>query len=342
MYNILERLAKISIFGLVLTPSWGCVPRRAQGPRVVTALAPPGGIRLLAVGDTGSGDANQMEVARAMEDRCVAGASGGVAGDSPQHLPVSGLLLLGDLFYMTGVESTADPQWEEKIWKPYGGPCLSNVPIYPVLGNHDYRGSVEAWLEMAARVPRWRMPDRFYEIRWGNLLELVGLDTERLDWCLDSDRCALGFLRSFPALETARGPDAGGRPWRLAMGHHPVLSESTKGWSHAGLSRDGILLGGGLCGRMDAYLAGHSHHLEHRSFAQCPLEQFIVGGGGGELVDIPEDHHDRKSVKYARSRFGFLEIVVSHGKIRWAFVSAQGEEIYRYEQVRRGVAVAGP
>ena len=44
-----------------------------------------------------------------------------------------------------------------------------HVPIYPVLGNHDYEGDVAAWYRMAERNPRWQYPNRHYTIKVGDL-----------------------------------------------------------------------------------------------------------------------------------------------------------------------------
>ena len=49
----------------------------------------------------------------------------------------------GDNFQTNGVASTRDPLWMFNYENIYKGPSL-NVDWYPVLGNHDYRGSPTA------------------------------------------------------------------------------------------------------------------------------------------------------------------------------------------------------
>src|SRR5438045_632011 len=47
---------------------------------------------------------------------------------------IDGILLVGDNFYPCGVSGVSDPQWS-KITEHFGP---AHLPIYPVLGNHDY------------------------------------------------------------------------------------------------------------------------------------------------------------------------------------------------------------
>src|ERR1043165_1559528 len=59
---------------------------------------------------------------------------------------IDGILLVGDNFYPCGVSGLGDPQWT-KITAHFGP---THLPIYPVLGNHDYgdqqeRGGKNYW-----------------------------------------------------------------------------------------------------------------------------------------------------------------------------------------------------
>src|SRR5436305_5966024 len=63
-----------------------------------------------------------------------------------RRMHVDGILLVGDNFYPCGVSGLADPQWT-KITAHFGP---THLPVYPILGNHDYgdqqeRGGKDYW-----------------------------------------------------------------------------------------------------------------------------------------------------------------------------------------------------
>ena len=70
---------------------------------------------------------------------------------------------LGDNFYENGVASVADPQWQASFERIYTAPSLQ-TPWRVILGNHDYRGNVQAQLDYARQSPRWRLPARYYQL----------------------------------------------------------------------------------------------------------------------------------------------------------------------------------
>ena len=160
--------------------------------------------RFFALGDTGTGDKSQIAVAQEMEKRC-------------QKLNgIDGILLLGDQFYPTGVTSVEDPQWQDKINKPYNKPCLSRSPIIPTLGNHDYKGNVQAQIHYSAMSSQWFMPYRFYRIDFGQYLRLIIFDSYFPDFCFLSNTCSIDFLRN----QLAHANDK----WTIVTAHYPLAS----------------------------------------------------------------------------------------------------------------------
>ncbi|MCG6872070.1 MAG: metallophosphoesterase [Gammaproteobacteria bacterium] len=280
---------------------------------LVQQRAAAAGLTLFAFGDSGTGGPEQRAVAAAMEARCR--LLGGV----------DGLVLLGDIVYPAGVQSASDPLWQERVWDMYSGPCLGAVPIYPVLGNHDYLGNARAVVAHSRINPRWHFPHRFYEVRFGALLRLFAVDNWFYDFCLDPDRCAMAFLGR--ALE--QGDDAT-RPWRIAISHYPLTSASAKGGAHRGGLR-GWLTRPIVCGRIDAWLAGHAHHLEHRTLADCGIEHLVSGGGGKQTYKVRKDE---PGVAFARQTHGFLEIEADPNQLRFRFFDSAGRGLYAFRRSR--------
>jgi hypothetical protein len=278
---------------------WLNVPRTRVGP--LTAVVPAGPVvRLFALGDSGSGDEAQQKVAQAMEARCA--AAGGI----------DGILLLGDNAYPSGFGSVDDPQWQTKILGPYGGPCLGRVPFYPVLGNHDYRGNPASEIEFTLVNPRWHMPNRFYSVAFGSLLKIVALDSNVMEWCLRPGFCGVDFM-----IDSLARRDT---TWTLLMAHHPLASSSDHGFVYRG-GLFGLLVEPYLCQRADAWLSGHSHHLEHLKPEGCRLDLYVAGGGGGELYDLKDRRPDSR---FAVSRHGFLELELDAQRMTARYLGDDG------------------
>lgn len=281
------------------------VPTNQVAPKEIV-LPEKDNLVFFALGDTGTGEADQFMVAAAMEQRC-------------QELKgLDGILLLGDNIYKTGAESQFDPQWHEKVEKPYGSSCLNSVNMYPVLGNHDYKGGHPgAQIEYSQINPRWKMPHRFFSVKYGSLLKLVAIDTAFPDFCFLPGSCSIDFLRSQIA-----EPDV---QWKMALTHHPLASASELGFSHSG-GFLGAFLKLFACEDLDAWLSGHAHHLEHRKISSCRADLFVSGGGGADLYD----YFQQEESQFAKKAHGFLEIHVNQQQMHFQFFDKYGEKLYTF------------
>src|SRR3990172_2116996 len=130
-------------------------------------------ISLFVLGDQGSGSYRQARVAAIIEDVCM------------ESREVNFTLLLGDNFYMDGVRSVDDKNWDRVFESAYNTPCLAGMPFFAMLGNHDYSGDPLVQIAYSKRrmgSRRWHMPDNFYVKDFGSgaggvLVRLVVLDT---------------------------------------------------------------------------------------------------------------------------------------------------------------------
>src|SRR5271154_3435960 len=93
------------------------------------------------IGDWGRyGRPDQMAVAQQMGLTCA-------------KANASFVISVGDNFYEDGVRSALDLHWTQSFENVYAAKSLQ-VPWYVALGNHDYRGSVDAQLDYAKTHPR--------------------------------------------------------------------------------------------------------------------------------------------------------------------------------------------
>lgn len=191
----------------------------------------------------------------------------------------------GDNFYDDGVGGHVDPHWHDSFERVYAAPSLQ-VPWYAALGNHDHRGSIEAQIARSQDDPRWRMPARRYVASFpgpAGGLDLFVIDTTA--WLAEGgpswDDRVIRRAETDPRSEAAwlRARLGRSRAARtIVVGHHPVLSGSPCHGSSEELQRwlAPILEEH----RVDLYLAGHEHDLQH---LEAGGVHHAVSGAGAEV-----------------------------------------------------------
>jgi predicted phosphodiesterase len=271
-------------------------------------------VRFVAVGDVGKGNASQRHVARAIAETCT------VRG-------CDFVVLLGDNLYPRGMEGPEDPQAAlvlTDVYAPLG------LPVYAVLGNHDYAhgrddARAEWQIAFADREPWLHMPARAYSFRAGPA-DVFAIDTTWAFW--------RGSEPQQSWLTAAL--DASAAPWRVVVGHHPMRSNGPHGdvGAYEGLS--GVPIASGTrvqglldvtCGRADLYLSGHDHSLQWQS--ACGVE-LIVSGAGASTTPIEGDAPSR----FERAAEGFAWIELGSEGMTAAFVDQHGAVLHE-DRVRR-------
>ncbi len=277
----------------------------------VPALGAPA---LLATGDTGQppdarlGANRQRLVAKAMER-------------SHREAPVSGLVLLGDNFYPDGLrEREFKDRLRFNVVRPYcifmrftqrGEGSMEEacpldpderlpVPVYAVLGNHDYKEK-ESPLLQRKRIPEyldnWTMPGGLVDVvELGGGVSLILLQSMEI---VHGDSGA--DLRR--ALAESRGP------WRILAAHHPLVDPGR------GYDRDYARLVQRIVGSsgvpVQLYLAGHEHNLQAFRGEGAVAGLHLVIGSGGDIRELSEGDDEPL---YAAESLGFARIeLVSDG-----------------------------
>lgn len=290
-------------------------PRVRVGP-LVDSVTPalPNKVRFFVLGDTGTGGEAQYKVAAAMESRCREVES------------LDGILLLGDNAYQAGFQSVDDPEWQNKVEVPYGTPCLGKTSIFPILGNHDYKGNPSAQIEYSLINRRWRMPNRFYAVQFADLVKLVAFDSQTNDLCGIPAFCSNDFLwdQTKASGSTEIESPKTKAQWLFVLGHHPLASASDHGFNHQG-GLKGKLFIQLFCQKVDVWLAGHAHHMEHRIPSGCRMEHYVLGGGGANLYGVVDGDPD---VRFAKSSYGFAEFLVETSGVTTKFFDQDGKLMY--------------
>lgn len=288
-------------------------------------LPQTGTVRFVAMGETGKGNAEQFQVGAAVAAKCAASGCDFVQ-------------LLGNNIFVSGPESTTDPQWQMKFELPY---AAIQLPFFAVLGNHDYGGSIlgldvggignefhkgQISVDYTAVSTKWKMPAPFYRHAVQHT-EFFALDTNMQLWGQDAQQrvSMLNWLTS----STAK--------WKIAVGHHPYLSNGPHG--NAGDYEAPVnvpnpipLLNGAtvkdfmddiVCGRADLYLAAHDDSLQWLQ-PTCNGTELIVSGTGAAATELI----DRNPVHFQSLSLGFVYIVIQDSTLTAELIDRDGTVLF--------------
>jgi 3',5'-cyclic AMP phosphodiesterase CpdA len=249
-------------------------------------------LRIAVVGDTGEGS---DRVARGM-------------ARLHARTPLDAVVITGDAFYPCGPASASDPQWDRARALSQIG-----VPLFPVLGNHDFCGkSVPAAQIGATVVPHWQFPARQYVVD-STLAELLMLDTTPYATGHTDD--AADALKTIAPKKTT---------WRIAAGHHPIVSSGYHGHfprdQHLRMVTLGPLM---RHARVDLYICGHDHHLELID----GQPRLLISGAGSDPVPPIIPHAKTLFPSEATRQMGFATVELDARSMTIRFFDGDGNAI---------------
>jgi 3',5'-cyclic AMP phosphodiesterase CpdA len=249
--------------------------------------APADQISFAIIGDSGSGNKRQYDVARQME----------VAREKTGF---DFVLMLGDNIYPDGSSRYFKARFEE----PYKDLLKAGVRFYPALGNHDVAHGTTA----GTTYPQFEMNgQRYYTfVKGGGLAQFFALDStkmrkEQLDW----------FEKE---LKTSKAR------WKIAFFHHPIYCSARRHGSDKTLRAklEPLFIEYGV----NAVFAGHDHVYE-RLKPQHGVYYFTEGASGqlrkhnlDRSADIYESGNDEMA--------SFLLVNVRSSGIKVEAIGADG------------------
>lgn len=313
----------------------GCIKPLPPTPAVMPDQGEP--VRFVVVGDTGTGNEPQYEVAAAIGRVCEAKGC-------------DFLVHTGDIIYDVGPRSVDDEQFEVKFERPYGS---LGLPVYLTLGNHDVGGDpsdaedLERWQRVGdlnvaygQRVDRpsdsWRMPARSYAFEHGTTAFLA-LDTTAFVYePLETDQDGPVHRAVAAQEELARTAWPANATWRFAVGHHPYVSNGDHGNAGTYDSDREELRGHRLkaffeehvCGQVDVILAGHDHDLQWLApVDSCGGTRFLISGAGAR--PRPIDDAERNEAIFQRgATLGFWWLEANGPRLRLIAFDGDGLPMY--------------
>lgn len=284
---------------------------------------------LLLLGDFGSNDGAQRQVAEAMS-RYVA--------DSKMR--PDWLILLGDNFYndFGPVERLPKARWREGFEQMYPAAIFPG-PCPAILGNHDYLD----WLDgpdaqiayAKSTKTRWHMPAKWYRKDWGNLATFLFIDT--------NTRAINGSGFSFSSQDSQRfhlDPSEETNQWiwleeqlrsrrgtfTCVVGHHPIFSNGMHGDHRDLIATLAPLL---RKHRVHFYFSAHDHDLQHLEIDSLPTSFILSGGGGAHQRPFARERHN---APFFRSVLGFSHLSVSPQRCTLRHIDSNGKLLHAMEK----------
>ncbi|XP_027339900.1 purple acid phosphatase 3-like [Abrus precatorius] len=280
----------------------------AQLQRLEHPAKADGSLSFVVIGDWGrKGGFNQSKVATQM-------------GKVAAKLKVDFVISTGDNFYDDGLTGIDDPAFEASFSKIYTAKSLQKQ-WYNVLGNHDYRGDVEAQLNPVLQKidNRW-ICQRSYIVDT-EIAEFFFVDTtpfvdkyflepkdHKYDWrgVLPREKYLSKLLKD---LEIAlKGSTAN---WKIVVAHHPIRSIGHHGDTQE-LKKQ--LLPILEANNVDMYINGHDHCLEHISSTSSQIQYLTSGGGSKAWKGDIQDNRDGAKFYYDGQGFMSVELVKTNAK----------------------------
>jgi tartrate-resistant acid phosphatase type 5 len=236
----------------------------------------------------------------------------------------------GDNFQISGIASTQDPLWMTNFENIYKGLSLQ-TEWFPVLGNHDYKGSPQAEIDYSKISRRWRMTEHYYtfvkKVNDSISVRFIFMDTPPL---VTEYYKNPGEYPEITKQDTAKEMkwlkgvlESSKEQWKLVFGHHPVYSASkTHGNTKEMIDRVKPLL---EKYHAQFYFCGHDHDFQHLHEKGKNVE-YIVTGTGGE----PRPASTNDLSVFSKSEAGFSVVSLKADSLNICFVGTSGNIIYSF------------
>jgi hypothetical protein len=263
-----------------------------------------------------------------------------------RHIKPGSLFLLGDNWYGDMGVGYDSKRWQEQFEQMYPtshfpGPC------YVVLGNHDYERKISNKVDLElgyaahAKGTRWTFPSRWYTFTYPQkdpVITFICLDSNLpgmkrgadkfLPWSLEMSKEQRDQQDAWFRAELAKPRTT---PFLACVAHHPLYTN--------GIHKDQKILIHDWDAllrqyKVDFWISGHDHDLQHLEFAGDPTSYVISGGGGAELVNWTTPPEKRGP--FGDKVIGFSDMEFSRGAILFRHIDAQGRVLHTFRKTPDG------
>jgi hypothetical protein len=257
-----------------------------------------------------------------------------------RHIHPEALFMLGDNWYGDMGIGYDSPRWQRQFEQMYP---TSHFPgrCYAVLGNHDYEHKIASKVDLelgyaaSAKGTRWTMPAKWYTFTYPQknpVITFICLDTNLpgmkhdtfLPWSFEMKKAERDQQDAWFRAQLAK-PRA--TPFVGVVCHHPIYTN--------GVHRDQKILIRDWSSliqkaKVDFWISGHDHDLQHLEFAGQPTSFVISGGGGAELVNwtIPPEQRG----PFGDKILGFSDMEFAKDSILFRHIDVHGRVLHTFRK----------
>ena len=257
------------------------------------------------------------------------------------------LFLLGDNWYGELHEGVKSERWQTQFEEMYPVADFPG-PAYAVLGNHDYERLGSNKRDDQLEYPRttktrWTMPSLWYTFQFPEVNPVVTFI------CLDSNLPGTKGIDwnpfSFLMTEEERHEQDAWLRVELAkprttkfvavIAHHPLYTNGKHKDNQLLIDEwDGLLREH----KVDFYITGHDHDLQHLQFEGHPTSFVISGGGGADLVSWSRDPASRGP--WGEKTLGFTDMEIAEDNVILRHIGPKAETLYAFRKDANGTVTA--
>jgi DNA repair exonuclease SbcCD nuclease subunit len=238
------------------------------------------------------------------------------------------ILAAGDNFYDQGVTDVNDSHWTESFENVYSEEPLATIPWYVALGNHDYYGNVQAQIDYSQLSQRWNMPARYYSIV-ENLpkgkARFIFIDSSPFERSYYFDPSLMNKVLAQDTSKQKKWLDSltilDDVSWEIVIGHHHIYTGGLRknDQNSVRASLEPLF----QKNKVDLYICGHEHDLQHLKNPDKPTNYFISGTGSEirPTGTIPE-------TLFSASILGFMSFTLTGKHLDVKVIDYNGNIIY--------------
>lgn len=266
------------------------------------------------------------------EQKSIAELMGRVAEEND----IEAVLALGDVHHFMGVQSVSDPLWMTNYELIYSHPELQ-LPWYPILGNHEYRGNTQAVLDYSNVSRRWQIPARYYSKVFEDdsvTIRVVFLDTTPLIDKYHEDSIDYPSVAQEDVDKQLAWLDkelkAASEDWLVVVGHHPIYADTYKSESERlDMQRrvDSIL----RQYRVNMYICGHIHNFQHIRHPGSNIDYVVNSAASLSREDVKPI----EGAVFVSGLPGFSLLSCSKDELRLDMINGKGETIHTVSQKKQ-------
>lgn len=256
-------------------------------------------------------------------------------GKLAENVDIACVVAAGDVHHFEGVRSISDPLWLTNYEWIYAHPELM-LPWYPILGNHEYRGSTQAVLDYTKVSRRWCMPARYYTRTLeedGITMKLILLDTPPLidkyrnDSITYPDTGRQDMQQQLDWLDQTLKEAT--EDWVIVIGHHPIYAQTPKADSERAdmQKRVGSILK--HYQKVAFYLCGHIHNFQHIRQVGDNIDYVV-----NSAASLSRKVKPIVGTQYCSDEPGFSLISADKNELVLRMLDKQGKVLYTIKRMK--------